>query len=175
MPSLSPPLPDYTDQDVEAAARMVESENSSQPDRLKIELIWTQIRHAIEKGQSLHQRITAGSGWGPQGEKDGAGAVRPVSTRREATEHARELAREVLRGAAPSALQGARKFFEPASQDQLFARGELARAKKAKGEALNEREKHELLYQRDAAGVRKKWIGEGSKLVGVVGPVEFYT
>lgn len=165
--------PTFTEADVEAAARMLASENPRGSRALHIEQIHTQLRmrHA---GQSLFDRITAGSGWGAQGERSGAGGVRPVATSEPANPELRQLAREVLAGAHPSVLPGARQFFEPAQQDRAFAIAERGRKKQADGQSLTNDEKRLLRYRRTADGVRSKWLADGATYVGVIDGVEFY-
>lgn len=162
--------------DQEAAARLIASETPRGSDQLQTELVWTQVRSALARGQSLYQRITAGSGWGKQGESDGPGpgSVRPVATSNPATAAQRELARRILDGELVSQFEGAKKFFEPASQDKLFALGQKARAKQARKEKLSEAEKHYLLYKRTAQEVRDSWARD-SQLVGSMEGVEFWT
>ena len=167
-------VPGYTEADVEAAARMLASENARGSQALHIELIHTQLR-ARKPGQDLFDRITAGSGWGPQGERKTGGRVRPVSTQEPATPALRQLAREVLEGLHPSTLPTARKFFEPVQQDRALAVGIRAREKQAAGVALSHQEKRLIGYYHSAAEVRKRWLAEGSKYVGTVGGVEFYS
>ena len=157
-----------TSQDVEAMGRMLASENPSGTPRLWVEQCWTQLR-SRKKQQSLYQRITAGQGWGAQNSK------RPVSTDKPATTIALMIARLVLLGAELSQLSGARKFFEPAQQDQAFRVAIQARAKLALGESLTAQERRLLGYQSDAAGIRLKWSSEGSKYIGTVEGVEFWT
>lgn len=164
----------YTEADVEAAARMLASENARGSQRLHIELIHTQLR-ARKREQSLFDRITAGSGWGPQGERQPGGGIRPVSTEEPATPTLRQLAREVLEGLHPSALPAARKFFEPAQQDRALAIGVRARQKQAVGLPLSKQEKRLLHYYRSADEVRKDWQSDGAKYVGNVDGIEFYT
>lgn len=161
----------YTDQDVEAAARMVASENPSAGREVWVEQIWTQIR-ARKRGQSLYDRITGGTGaWGPQNKR------RPVSTSLEAAPIHREVARAVLSGAAPSKLDGARKYFDPSEQDKVFAQVQAGRAALARGEAIKPRTQQliDLGYKLDADGVRARWGANGGRLVGAIGPVEFWT
>jgi len=165
--------PNFTEADVEAAARMLASENPRGSRALHIEQIHTQLR-ARRAGESLYDRITAGSGWGPQGERSGSGGVRPVATTEPATPELRKLAREVLAGGHPSSLSGARKFFEPAQQDRAFAVAERARKKQADGQALTNDEARLLRYRRTAESVRSKWLSEGAKYVGIIDGVEFY-
>lgn len=166
--------PTYTEADVEAAARMLASENPRGTRALHIEQIHSQLR-ARQRGQSLFDRITAGSGWGLQGERSGSGGVRPVSTAEPATDELRRLAREVMDGQHPSTLVGARKFFEPAQQDRAFAVAERARKKRADGRPLTQDEKRLLGYRRTAEEVRSKWRSEGARYVGAVDGVEFFT
>ena len=169
-------------QDIEAAARMLASENPRGSEQLHVEQVWTQIR-ATERGQSLFDRITGfdpvtrrRSGYGPQGERSQGGRLRPVATTDPATAAFRQLAREVLDGKRPSDLQGARRFFEPAVQDRVFAVAEEARRKQRAGEPLSPKEKGLLKYNYNADGVRKKWQERDHYLlVGALGPLEFYT
>lgn len=168
-----PTLPDPEAMDVEAGARMIASENPSGSRRLHIEQLWTQIRSA-KPGQSLFDRITAGSGWGSQGARLPPGRKRPVASGNKASDAQRQLTRAVLRGLEPSTLPEARKFFEPAVQDRAFAISERGRAKKASGQALSKAEQRLLGYRRNAAGVRAKW-GKDSRPVGTVDGVEFWT
>ena len=165
------PLPlDPSPDDIEAAARLIASENPSASDQVKIEQIWTQIR-STKRGQTLFQRITAGKGYGNQG------GSRPVATTHAASPADRELAARVLRGELQSSLPGARKFFDPAEQDKVFRQVQRAKADVAAGRAISERDQKLIAagYKRDAQGVRDKWSSEGSHLVGAVPPVEFWT
>lgn len=158
----------WTEADIEAAARMLASENPRGSRALHIEQVWTQLR-ACKAGQSLYDRITGGSGWGPQGE------LRPVATTEPATPALRQLAGEVLGGMHPSGLLGARRFFEPAVQDRAFALGEAARKKRAAGQPLSKQETRLLGYRRTAEQVRRKWISEGHKFIGLIEGIEFYS
>ena len=163
----------YSALDVEAAARMLASENPRGSDRLHIEQIWTQIR-SRKPGQSLFDRITAGSGWGEQGKRTPPGRVRPVATTEPASNRFRTLAHSVLRGERPSTLPGARKFFEPEQQDRAFAAAEAARKKRAAGGVLTVKETRLLGYHRDANQVRAEW-SKSSRYVGTIDRVEFFT
>lgn len=167
----SVPAAPWTDLDVEAAARMLSSENPRGSRALHIEQIWTQIR-STDPGHTLYERITAGSGWGPQGQRAGGGKRRPVSTDQRTTEAFRQLARRVLAGLEPSSIPGARSFFEPAEQDAAFRIAERARAKQRKGEPLTPRESRLLNYRFDAESLRERW-GLRNKLRTIDG-VEFY-
>ena len=75
----APPGTDYSEDDLEAAARMLASENGTGSRALWAELIGSQL-HARKPGETLFDRIAAGSGYGPQGEKSWPGKVRPVAT-----------------------------------------------------------------------------------------------
>lgn len=165
--------PQYTDADVEAAARMLASENPRGTRELHVEQVHTQLR-ARKAGQSLYDRITAGSGWGPQGESANGGGVRPVSTEEPATKALRQLVREVLGGLHPSALPGARKYFEPAAQDRALAMAEAARRKQAAGQAITAQERRLLGYRRSAEEVRKHWLANGGRFVGSIDGIEFF-
>ncbi len=168
------PLPlDPAALDVEAGARMIASENPRGSRRLHIEQLWTQIRSA-KPGQTLFERITAGSGWGSQGSSKPPGKVRPVASGEAANDMQRRLVRAVLQGEEPSVLPEARKFFEPAVQDRAFAIGARARAKKAKGEILTKQEQRLLRYKRNAATIRADW-SKTSRVVGTIEGVEFWT
>lgn len=164
----------YTEADVEAAARMLASEKASGSRALHIEMVHTQLR-ARKPGQSLYDRITAGSGWGPQGERSGTGGVRPVSTEQLATPALRQLARDLLEGQHPSMLPGARKFFEPAQQDRALALAKRARTKQAAGQSLTAKEKRLLGYRHSAEEVRTKWLAAGAHYVGTLDETEFFT
>lgn len=166
--------PTCTEADVEAAARMLASENPRGSRALHIEQIHTQLR-SRKPGQSLFDRITAGSGFGPQGERRSGGGVRPVSTENGTTETFRDLAREVLDGLHPSQLPGARTFFEPAQQDRALAIATRARQKQAAGQPLTAQEQRLLRYRKSAAELRKSWIANGAKHLATIDGVEFFT
>lgn len=173
------PRPPYSELDVEAAARMLASENPQGSERLHIEQVWTQLRWTEpgrkRRAKSLYDRITAGSSWGAQGQRKPPGGVRPVATTQPAQRRFRKLVEEVLEGRHPSKLPGATKFFEPAVQDRAFALGEAARKKRAAGGVLSDPEKKYLAYRRNAADKRAQWLAEGAQLVGIVDGIEFFT
>lgn len=166
--------PTYTEADVEAGARMLASENPRGSRALHIEQVFTQLR-AAKPGQSLFDRITAGSGWGPQGERGQGGGLRPVSTTENATLAFRALVRQILDGRVRSLLPGARRFFEPAAQDRAFAIAERAREKQRRGDVLSKEEQRLLKYRRNAEQVRQKWLSEGARFVEQLDGIEFYT
>lgn len=159
--------------DIEAAARMLASENPRGSERLHAEQLWTQLRSRTH-GQSLYSRITQGSGWGMQGSRIRPGGIRPVSTAKETNDTFRRLVHRVLRGEIPSTLQGAKKFFEPAGLDKTLKMGQEARRKLAAGEPLTQQERRLRYYKKSAAEVRQDWL-RTSKLVGTIDGVEFYT
>lgn len=167
---------DGREKDIEAAARMLASENPRESQQLHTEQVWTQIR-AAARGETLFERITAGNGYGPQGKRAPGGKKdRPVASQEPATDGFRQLVREVLDGKRPSNLLGARRFFEPDVEDRAFAIAERARAKKQAGEALSPQEQRLLGYRYNADGIRKKWQEkDGHRLVGALGPLEFFT
>lgn len=154
--------------DVEALARMLASENPRGSLKIWVEQCWTQI-HARGRGQSVYDRITGGQGYGPQIGR------RPVSTSEHPGERHRIVARIVLLGASLAAWPAARRFFEPEQQDQMAALGAIARGKKAKGEKLSAQEQRALAYTRDAAEIRTKWTKEGSRFLGAIDGVEFWS
>lgn len=169
--------PEFTSQrdaDIEALARMFASENPRGGERLLIELAWTQLR-SLGKGQTLFGLLTAGSGFGEQGEKENDGGVRPVSTAEPATPRFRQLAERILAGLEESTLAGARRFFEPLQQDKAYAVGTRARAKLARGEPLTTQERRLRNYKSDAEQLRKRWTAKGHRKIGTIEGVEFYT
>lgn len=156
-------------QDVEALARMLASENPRGSLALWVEQCWTQI-NSRRRGQSLYDRITGSLGFGPQGGR------RPVSTAQPAEETHRIVARLVLLGAELSRwARRARKFFEPDTQDRMFALGEIAREKLRNGEPLTAEERRALPHTKNAAAVRSEWAGEGARPLGTIDGVEFWS
>ena len=170
-PTPSPPL-DFSDEDVEAAARMLASENGLGSPQLWTELIGSQL-HARKAGETLYERITAGSGYGRQGERSWPGRTRPVSTEQEALPIHRSWAREVLSGLHTPRFGSAIAFFEPAQQDKAFAVAQRARVKQAQGLPLTEQEKRLTHYRKTAAEVRADWQ-KTMRSVGTIDGVEFY-
>ena len=163
----------FSTMDVEAAARMLASENPRGSERLHVEQIYTQLRSRAKR-QSLYHRITNGSGWGLQGARIRPGGLRPVSTVEQASDGLRRLVHRVLRGEISSTLPGACKFFEPAVQDKALQIGKEARRKIAAGEPLSKQEQRLRYYKKSAAAVRADWL-RTSKHVGTIDGVEFYT
>ena len=171
----------YDDRDVEAAARMLASENPHGSQALHIEQVWSQL-NARQLGESLFDRITAGSGFGSQGKRVLPGGKRPVATDDPARPQDRVLVREILEGNHPAKLRSARAFFEPKQQDAAYQIGERARQKrrlatglteseiKSRGLALTKQEARLLGYEKDANQIRKSW----GRLIGAIDGVEFY-
>lgn len=162
---------DTTDLDVEAAARMIASEDPSAPEVVHVEQIHTQLR-AKRPWQTLYERITGGAGWGPQNKQ------RPVSTAQPATDKQRALAKRVLAGEVRSTLDRARRFFNPAAQDSILRMISQARDNNVRTGAPIPAQVQRLIdqgYRRTADEVRVKWTSEGSRFVGKLGPVEFWT
>ncbi len=160
--------------DVEALGRMFASENPRGSERLKIEQAWTQIR-SKKPAQSLYERITAGSGWGSQGERAGGGGVRPVSTKNPASPADLALAQRILDGMAESIVPGAKQFFEPAQQDRLYRLAQAIKDKRGTGHELSERDRHLLRYRSDAEGIRRRWQEDGAQRVDTIDGIEFWT
>ncbi len=170
-PALPPgtPLMTYDERDLEAAARMLASENPRGSEQLHVEQIFSQVRQARRHRQSLYDRITAGEGYGVQNKR------RPVSTHNEARPRDRALARRVLDGELPSRMLGATKFFEPEQQDRAFAIAERARAKRTAGQPLTDQEKRLLGYEKNAATVRAEWSADHTHAIDSIDGVEFWT
>src|SRR5262249_9738831 len=89
-----PPETPFSTLDIEAVARMLASENPRGSEQLHIEQVFTQLR-SRKRGESLYDRITAGSGWGRQGVRNPPGRRRPVSTAEPATLAFRALAHSI--------------------------------------------------------------------------------
>lgn len=165
----APSLFDFDADDIEAAARMIASENPTRSIELHAEQLMIQVRQAQRLKRSLYQVLTGGLGWGPQG------GARPASTRLPATEKTREEAILILSGAVSAEYTAARSFFQPDAQDKLFAAGEAARAKQKRGEPLSDAERRALTYKTDAEGLRARWSREKKRYLGTVEGVEFWT
>lgn len=164
----------FTDLDVEAVARMIASENPTGSRQLHIEQAWTQIRSA-GPFQSLYSRITAGSGWGGQGESKPPGGTRPVATGNRANDAQRQLAIRILSGLEQSVMPQAGAFWEPEQQDRSFAVAERARSKKRRGEPLTHQEQRLLKYKSSAEDIRRRWRARGQRQLDTIDGVEFWT
>lgn len=164
----------FTDLDVEAVARMIASENPTGSRQLHIEQAWTQIRSA-GPFQSLYSRITAGSGWGGQGESKPPGGTRPVATGNGANDAQRQLAIRILSGLEQSIIPQAGTFWEPEQQDRSFAVAERARSKKRRGEPLSHQEQRLLKYKSSAEDIRRRWRARGQRQLDTIDGVEFWT
>ena len=162
----------FSEDDVEAAARMLASENGLGSPQLWTELIGSQL-HARKAGETLYERITAGSGYGRQGEREWPGKTRPVSTDQEASPIHRVWAREVLTGLHTPRFGSAIAFFDPDQQDKAYAVAQRAKAKQKQGLPLTEQEKRLSHYRKTAAEVRADWQ-KTLRLVGTIDGVEFW-
>lgn len=167
-------LPPPSELDIEAAARMIQSENASASDRVKVEQIWTQIRSA-KRSQTLYDRITGGHGWGIQNGKKGTS--RPVSTDKPATDASRALAARVLNGELPSTVPGSRKFFEPEEQDKVIRQIERAKQALAAGKPISPNDQRLMAakYQKTAEEVREGWRADGTELIASIEGIEFWS
>ena len=171
-PAEPPTLVGFSDEDVEAAARMLASENERGSPQLWTEQIGSQL-HARKAGETLYERITAGSGYGPQGERAWPGKTRPVSTEKEALPIHRRWAHEVLSGLHRPRFGSAIAFFEPEQMDKAYAVAQRARAKQKQGLNLTKQERRLLGYHKTAAEVRADWL-KTLRYVGTIDGVEFY-
>jgi murein DD-endopeptidase MepM/ murein hydrolase activator NlpD len=151
---------------------MLASEDGQGSPQLWTELIGSQL-HARKAGETLYARITAGSGYGRQGERSWSGRTRPVSTDQEALPMHRSWAREVLSGLHTPRFESAIAFFDPAQQDKAYAVAQRARVKQAQGLPLTEQEKRLSHYRKTAAEVRADWQ-KTLRRVGTIDGVEFY-
>lgn len=73
-------------------------------------------------GHSIWWTATQGSGFGAQGESSGDGAARPVSTARPPAPRHILAALAVTRGKVRGISKGARRYFDPETQDALSRR-----------------------------------------------------
>ena len=171
-PNVPPQLSGFTDDDLDAAARMLAGEKGNGSRALWTELIWSQL-HARRPGETLYERITAGSGYGTQGAKSWPGKARPVSTDQAALPVHRSFALEVLAGLHPARFPTAIAFFEPALQDKVFRIAEGAREKLRKGLPLTAQEERLRHHKKSAADVRADWE-QTMRMAGTLDGVEFY-
>ena len=167
------PLIPYDRDDLEAAARMLASENPDGSIELHTEQLYVVLRNALKRRVSIYQQITNGHGYGDQNER--RGEARPYSTAQEATTALRTEAERILKGAFPTKFPGAMRWFEPATQDRSAARGRAAREKLARGEKLTKAETKALEYKSDATDLRRRWGEEGHRTLGAIEGVEFLT
>ena len=106
----------YVDDETEALARVIRSEAGTGSPQQRIHVAWATRNLAVERRETIAEM--ACSPCGPQQ------LGRPVSTRQDADQADRELARYVL--SAPPLLDptgGATHFINPTLQDDLAARG----------------------------------------------------
>jgi hypothetical protein len=106
----------YVSDETEALARVIRSEIGNGSPQQRLHVAWATRNLALEHGQTVAEMACSPCGRQERG--------RPVSSRQEATDADRLLARLVL--AQPAMLDptgGATHFINPALQDQLAARG----------------------------------------------------
>jgi hypothetical protein len=109
-------IPIYMSDETEALARVIRSEVGNGTPEQRVHVAWATRNLARSRNQSIAQMACMPCG--PQG------LGRPVSTRQDATDDDRALARAVL--AAPPLIDptgGACHFISPALQDRLAASG----------------------------------------------------
>ncbi|HTE52296.1 MAG TPA: hypothetical protein VK698_15695 [Kofleriaceae bacterium] len=106
----------YVDDETEALARVIRSEAGTSSAQQRIHVAWVTRNLAAERGQTVAQMACS-----PCGEQQ---LGRPVSSRQDATEPDRELARYIL--LSPPLLDptgGATHFINPTLQDDLASAG----------------------------------------------------
>jgi hypothetical protein len=135
--------PVYISDDVEALARIIQSEVGSGPLDERVAIAWVARNRARARGQTIARMVCQPCG-------KSSGRARPFSSAQKATPKSRELAALIL-AALPveDPTRGATSCFEPTLQDRLHAAG---------------RPGHEL----DARGVRFCWLRSQS-FYGTVG------
>lgn len=110
---------EFTNNDVEALARMLASEDPSQPDFVQVALAWTAVNMANRKGKTVFQLLE------PDGVLGGGQTGKYASTANPATDHFRAIARSVLDGSVEDPTPGAIQFDHPSTQDWLFEHGKV--------------------------------------------------
>ena len=146
LPAEPPTLVGFSDEDVEAAARMLASENeravrSSGPSRLGVSFMLA--RRAKRSTSALRQDRDMAR------KESGFGLARPVLYRRKrgASIH-RRWAHEVPSGLHRPRFGSAIAFFEPEQMDKAYAVAQRARAKQKQGLNLTKQERRLLGYPR---------------------------
>lgn len=133
---------DFTDNDVEALARMLASENPREADYVQVALAWTAKNMADKRGITVFQLLE------PDGELGGSQAGKYASTANPATDHFRAIARSVLDGSVDDPTPGAIQFDNPDTQNVLYERGKV---------------------RLDAAGVAASRVSEGRTMFALPG------
>lgn len=106
--------------DVEALARMIASENPNDGELIQTAVAWVAKNEAKRLKRSVTQLLVPdGAAYGPQGQ----GGRWYASTRNEATEATRAIARNVLSGATVDPTNGATNFDSPRSQRAGIRKG----------------------------------------------------
>jgi len=129
-------IPD--DDDVEAMARMIASENPRDPAIIQQAIGWTARNYAALKGKTVANLLMPGGIPGQQ-------AGRYASTADPATDATRSVAFDVLSGKVSDPTGGAIQFDAPNTQDKLYAAGKV-RLDAAGVAASRESEGKEVVY-----------------------------
>jgi hypothetical protein len=111
-----PAPPVYVDDETEALARVIRSEVGTSAIPHRIHVAWVTRNLAAERGETIAEMACS-----PCGEQ---GLGRPVSSRQDARDDDRDLARHIL--ASPPSMDptgGATHFINPMLQDELATRG----------------------------------------------------
>ena len=141
--------------DVEAAARMLARRKRAGKSAALDRADWDSASCA-KAGETLYERMTAGSGYGRQ--RIGHGRQDSSSVHgSEALPIHQSWAREVLSGLHTPRFGNAIAFFDPDQQDKAYAIAQRARAKQKQGLPLTEQEKRLSHYRKTAAEVRADW------------------
>lgn len=110
---------EFSNDDVEALARMLASEDPTQPDNVQQALAWTAVNMANRKGKTVYELLAPDGKYGPQ-------SGRYASTANSATDRFRNVARSVLDGSVTDPTPGAIQFDHPATQDWLYEHGKAS-------------------------------------------------
>lgn len=164
---------ELTARDLETLWRMVRSENESESDPVKVEMVWAVINRAHKRGVSVRALLMPEdkpshqiggrppfSTWKPT---DKAG--NPIPSPRDAAARAEAWVNQ------DPTLDGAVEWFQPGLQDKLAAQGAELRARRDKGETLNDHDTQIARYKRTAADFRADRPG---KSLGQRGVLEFF-
>lgn len=127
-----------------ALARMVASEHGSASRAVKVAIAWVARNEAKARGYSIFTLLTKSRRGGGQFGAQSTG--RYASTRLPAREEDIDVAVDVISGAVKDPTNGARRFYSPKAQDQLFKAGKPG-------------------YTKDAKTVEANWQKEGWKKV----------
>lgn len=132
-----------------ALARMIASEHGRDSSLVKTAIAWVAYNEAKARRTSVFELLTKSKKAGGQFGAQYLG--RYASTRFPPTQADVDVALGVLGGSVPDPTNGARRFYSPKAQDQLFAE------KKVQG------------YTKDSAKLEASWESEGFRKVAVAG------